>query len=288
MESKTEEKTESVTEPHKESGTESEIEPHKESGTKQDTSPKEENILGINQNTLNTSAAELVMKLAQELVDNLIMPYQLVINEQAKLFDDKSILSCNTDYIKTQAEMRMALIKLISAENTEFLNSLKEMFAQIGSTAFGLADKTFPVAVVVQLTDMIRNIVGIGKKMNNKLEKITSELDASPPDLHLPSVYPPDLHLPSVQKPEVHLSTVQKPEVHLSSTNTVNPSTASPPTVSPSTASPSTVSPSTASVSSKGGGINHKKKHIQSLKKKYLCNQKTLKIKNRLHKLLMK
>jgi hypothetical protein len=235
MENKSEEKTEKGKEEGKEEG----------SGV-----GSGENILGINQNTLNSSAAELVMKLAQELVDNLIMPYQLIINDQVKLFDDKSTLSCNIDYIKTQAEMRMSLIKLISAENTEFLNSLKEMFAQIGSTAFGLADKTFPVAVVVQLTDMIRNIVGIGKKMNNKLEKISSEINISPPDIHLPSVHPPDIHLPSVKPPEVHLPSVHPPEVHL-------------PTIS----STNTVSPSTASVSSKGGGLINKKKMFHLLKK---------------------
>ena len=51
-----------------------------ENNTIESTEDKGISIAGIDQNTLNTTAAELVMKLAEEMVDKFIMPYQLIIN----------------------------------------------------------------------------------------------------------------------------------------------------------------------------------------------------------------
>lgn len=217
--------------------------------------------LKVDENLLNESASKLVMELVNVMVHKIIMQNQLIVNSQAEEFDKATE---NSPFIEQQLQARIELVNLISAANNELCKSLKEIFYTAGSTAFGIADKTFPIAVIIRLTQMITKIVNTGLKLNDKIEETllkNSEL-ANPEKL---------------KKINDSFNLVE------GKSNAVKQAAAKQATLSQKTAVPQAFK--------QQGGSPKKitnKKHIQSLKKKHLFNQKTLKIKNRLHKLLLR
>jgi hypothetical protein len=169
----------------------------------------------------------------------------------------------------------MKLIGLISKVNNEFCDSLKEMFRIIGTTAFGIADKTFPIAVIVRLTQMISKIVGTGEELNNEIKKDLNEINSLSSGISSEEVLSHNSLMDQVDR----------------TTNAANEAAEIAVTKNNNNVNKSTILPvATTSPTLQVGGLNkkiNKKQYNQSLKKKYLFNHKTLKIKNRLHKLLL-
>jgi hypothetical protein len=231
---------------------------------------------------VSIKAAKTVMSIAIPMVQELIINNQLIINKQVDEFNSAtqppepsstdgsppSLPDLNnasqTFFIKQQLEARSKLINLVSQVNFKICILLIHCFQIIGSTAFGIAEKTFPVAVIIRLTQMVSNMVNIG---NTFAHEISQELNSV---TNLPRM-PTDYQQEGDSASHDINSLIDTAEVV-------------PAAITATTAAETIAQPTIA-----GGKIptkNHKKK-IHSLKKKHLFNQKTLKIRNRLHKLLI-
>jgi hypothetical protein len=213
----------------------------------------------INGNAINETSANIVMNLANVIVDRVIVQNQLIVNSQLDDFNKITNNVTNSQFIQEQLEARIKLINLISSVNNKFCDSLKEMFHIIGSTAFNIADKTFPIAVIIRLTKMIGNIVNTGQKLNEEIEKDIKNVNSLPSD-NISS------HTEMFDQVEKKNNVAQEAATIAITKNNSNVS-------------------SGITTTQEGGKI--KKQYNNTLKKKYLFNHKTLKIKNRLHKLFL-
>ena len=237
---------------------------------------------------ISIKAAKTVMSIAIPIVQQLIINNQLIINKQVGEFNaatqppapsstDSSTPSLSdlnnssqTFFIKQQLEARTQLINLVSQVNFKICILLINCFQIIGTTAFGIAEKTFPVAVIIRLTQMVSNMVNLG---NTFAQEISQELNSVSNLPSMPQVYQQEGDSAS-RDINTLIDTVPAALALSAASETITP--------------PETMEtqPQARVV---GGRIptKHHKKNIQSLKKKHLFNQKTLKIRNRLHKLLV-
>lgn len=263
---------------------------------------------------LNKSGAITVMTLLIPMVQILIIKNQLIVNDQLKQFDDDTGIAStpqsNSDadakgtedkpdakgaedksdvkvddakgdsissasdsldsvgdsagnlYAEKQLEVRSKLITLISQFNCKVCILIINCLQIIGSAAYGIADKTFPVDVIIHLTEMISNIVVTGDKFNNQIDEEMKNVedlkDLKPQD---PIKNAKDKAHAKIEQSQKYAEKTAQHQADLAS--------------------------QTATQTVAKGGTN-KKKNIHSLKKKHLFNQKTLKIRNRLHKLLLR
>jgi hypothetical protein len=278
-------------------------------GTKEATEGTEgategtETIGGIKlgENLLNESSAKLVMELVNVMVHKIIVQNQLIVNSQPEEFDKATK---HSPFIEQQLQSRIELVNLIATANNELCKSLKEIFYTAGSTAFGIADKTFPIAVIIRLTQMVSKIVGTGAKLNDKIEETVNSISNSKEAENINKSFD------QVEKTQQAAQQAADKAAHQAADKAQQAADKAHQAVDKAAHQAADKAADKAEIQSGGkkkllnpfmtdgrltyiktGGRTPKqitnKKHIYSLKKKHLFNQKTLKIKNRLHKLFL-
>jgi len=249
---------------------------------------------------VNNSASISVMLLVIPIINEMIIKNQLIINDQLKEFDQSTGLpdtktgestdessvgdsvgdSADKLYIQNQLEARSKLITLISQFNCKVCILIINCFKIIGSAAYGIAEKTFPIDVILHLTEMVANIVSTGDQFNKEikhdLNKVKSLDDQNP-------------RITSASKKaaeNIEKSRQAASQGVADATQGATQAAAEGATQGATQAAAEGATQAVTQTLAKGG--TNKKKNIHSLKKKYLFNQKTLKIRNRLHKLLLR
>jgi hypothetical protein len=236
---------------------------------------------------LEETSATAVMGLAASIIEKLIGKYQQIINEQEESFNKMTQGTQNIPYIKEQLEGRKELIEIIVDANTKFCDALKGILVPIGTSAANIIENISPINSMVQVIEMINKIVEHSAKLNKLLQEKVEVLE-TPPVLDvgqgLANATQGATDAANAAAQGVADSAKKATEGVADAATKATEGATNAATEGVSDAAQPKIVPQHKTPEAKGG--SNKKKNIHSLKKKHLFNQKTLKIRNRLHKLL--